>query len=469
LTLIFTYPVNRDGIEKSEQYNVGMGSAHIPLQVTKAKNASNLLTHALKNNRFFDNPIAFWGYLDYDVLGKAKKGIAPKIIGDLIEAYKLAFIADNKDAKNPESKWEHYRGRYLEKLPSDTVLTSKVLIDFVNSLEDNTTATQSITAIKAMLQFHDLEREFGNALNCRKFTGKDKEKRETYVPTDNEIIQVWEKGFSLFCKDGRKKDGKQLHGTKAYQFIFGIMATYGIRAHEFWHIMNWHNPVDISAKEWIRIDSDDSDDATDDEYGLGQVQIESDRIIPAFFDSDNKFPVLVINDDTKTGKRLAMPLSPIGDNWLERFHLKDGLILPDIKEPLKVMKDFRSNGADKISNRLGSGKSATIAWESLKVTKFSSHKLRHAYTHRGRCLGINPWKLAQSQGHTLSTAESVYAKNLASQRTAAMLKDEWERVYQQNKLPQLTKEQAIKISESLKAETIDIDLFASKLLEAIYQ
>jgi len=104
----------------------------------------------------------------------------------------------------------------------------------------------------------------------------------------------------------------------------------------------------------------------------------------------------------------------------------------------------------------------------LNVTKFSSHKLRHAYTHRGRCLGVNPWKLAQSQGHTLSTAESVYAKNLASQRTAAMLKEEWQRVYQQNKLPQLTKEQAVKISESLKAETTDVETAMSKLLEAIY-
>ena len=177
LTLIFTYPVNRDGIQKPEQYNVGMGSAHIPLQVTKAKNASNLLSHVLKINRFSDNPIAFWDYLDYDVLGKAKKGIAPKVIGDLIEAYKLAFIADNKDAKNPESKWNHYRGRFLKHLPSDAVLTSKVLIDFINSLDDNSQATKAITAVKALLQYHDLEREFGNALNCRKFTGKDTEEK----------------------------------------------------------------------------------------------------------------------------------------------------------------------------------------------------------------------------------------------------------------------------------------------------
>jgi integrase len=470
LTLTFTYPVNRDGIQDSVQYSVGMGSAHIPLQVTKAKNASNLITHVLKNNRFSDNPIAFWDYLDYDVLGKAKKGITPKIIGELIDAYKVAFIADNKDAKNPESKWEHSRGRFFKNLPSDAVLTSKVLIDFVNSLDDNVAAIQSIGAIRALLQYHDLEREFGNALNCRKFIGKDTVERETYVPTDEEIIQVWENGFSLFYKDGRKKNGKLLHAAKAYQFVFGIMATYGIRAHEFWHVMNWHNPVDISVKEWVRIDSDDADDSTDDEYGLGRVQLESDRIIPAFFDPSNEFPMLVVGDDTKTGKRLAMPLSPAGDNWIERFHLKDGLILPDIKEPLKSeMNNGAINGSSRIIKQLGAGKTSTIAWESLNVTRFSSHKLRHAYTHRGRCLGVNPWKLAQSQGHTLSTAESVYAKNLASQRTAAMLKDEWQRVYQQNKLPQLTKEQAIKISESLKAETTDIDLLVSKLIEAIYR
>jgi hypothetical protein len=63
LTLTFTYPVNRDGIQDSTQYSIGMGSAHIPWQVTKAKNASNLITHVLKNHRFSDNPIAFCDYL----------------------------------------------------------------------------------------------------------------------------------------------------------------------------------------------------------------------------------------------------------------------------------------------------------------------------------------------------------------------------------------------------------------------
>ena len=49
LTLIFTYPVNRDGIQKPEQYNVGMGSAHIPLQVTKAKNASSVIVYTVSH------------------------------------------------------------------------------------------------------------------------------------------------------------------------------------------------------------------------------------------------------------------------------------------------------------------------------------------------------------------------------------------------------------------------------------
>jgi integrase len=469
LTLTFTYPVNRDGIQDSVQYSVGMGSAHIPLQVTKAKNASNLITHVLKNNRFSDNPIAFWDYLDYDILGKAKKGIAPKVIGELIDAYKLAFIADNKDHEDPKELWQTRRGQYIKKLPIDAVLTSKVLMDFVNSLEDDSQVTKKIAAIKALLQYHNLYSEFSNALNCRKFTGKNTVERETYVPTDDEIIQVWENGFKLIRSDGRKKTLTHIHATKAYQFIFGIMATYGIRAHEFWHIMNWHNPVDISSNEWVKVDSDDSDDANDDEYGLGRVQLGSDRIIPAFFDPNNEFPMLVIGDDTKTGKRLAMPLSPAGDNWIERFHLKDGLILPDIKEPLKLKTNGCSNGASFITGRLGTGHKSTIAWESLKIHPFSSHKLRHAYTHRGRCLGINHWKLAESQGHTVSTADSVYAKNLAGERKAAMLKDEWQRVYQQNKLPQLTKEQAIKIFESLLAETIDAKELGSKLIEAIYR
>jgi integrase len=469
LAISFTYPVTREGFEKPQQYNLGFGSALIPLQLTKAKTASHDLTRALANKSLSANYIDFWEYVDYNILGKPKNTKAPKIIGDLIESYKLAFIANYKNYKNPLAKWYNYRGRYLEKLPDREALTEKILREFMNSLKDNEPSKKAYTAIKALLEYHHLEDEFSSALNCRKFSGKETEKRETYVPTDDEIIEVWSKGFSFFRIDGRKKTYKNIRATKAYQFIFGIMATYGIRAHEFWHIRNWHKPVDISAKEWIEVDSDDADDATDDEYGTGRIQLNSDRIIPAFFDPNNDFPILVIGDDTKTGKRLAMPLSPIGDNWIERFHLKDELILPDIKDPLKLTKSDKSLGAESIIKSLGTGKYSTIAWHNLPgLTKFSSHKLRHAYTHRGRCIGIDPWKLAQSQGHTLTTAESVYAKHLASRQIASMLKEEWKQVHSNLRSQKLTKNEAFKLYESLKAETTDMDLIATKLIDAIY-
>ena len=466
LTLRFSYTVTREGIQNPQQYSIGMGSAYSSMCRNKAFSASRLVTHSLKNSRFCGNPIAFWEWLDYDVLNIAKPGEEKHIIGDLIDEYKKHWIKSNSDKRQPAERYHKLRGCYLDKLPRDLELSGKIIESFLVSLSDNEVAKQTVTAIKDLLAHHRLLDTYLSSVNCRKYTGKDVKERKTYTPNDNQIVKVHESGFPLTKKNGAKKALKSQESTRFYQFVYGIMATYGIRAHEFFHVMNWHQSVDISSGEWVTIASD-GNDATDDEYGSDKLMLGDGRTIPAFFDPANSQPILVIGDETKTGKRLAVPLSPPGDDWIARFNLKDGLPKCGIKEPLALYSTGHSKGAEAIGRYFNPERGGGMRWDLAGVPLFTSHKLRHAYTHRGRSIGFDPWKLAQSQGHTLTTAESVYAKNFHGIRTKEMLLDEMERV-KHRVMPQITYDQALMRLAAIKAKATDVDDICYQLLAEVY-
>lgn len=440
LSLRFSYPVNRQGMQNSKQYSLGVGSALSQGCRNKAYQASRIITHALKNSRFAHNPITFWDYLDYDVLGVSQPGNQSHIIGDLINAFKDHWIKSNGDNPDAEKRYQGLRGYQLNQLPYNAELSSNTLNDFVKSLPDNTYSKQIITAVRDLLGYHQLLDNYKSILDARSFTGKDAKKNSKYTPNDQQILKVFKFGFPLTRKDGEQKRPKDLHATRCYQWTFGIMAVYGIRAHELFHVMNWHDSVDISGDEWVTVDSEKN--STDEEYGESQEQLGEDYTIPAFFDPSNPFPMLVISNETKTGKRLAIPLSPPGENWIEQFHLKDELLLPQITDPTSLGSNGRSKGIYGITKYFNNQTPGGIRWDLVGVPSFTSHKLRHAYTHRGRSIGFDAWKLAQAQGHTLSTAENVYAKHFHGQRTKAMLIDEMRRIQGQS-TKSLTLEQAI--------------------------
>ena len=38
-----------------------------------------------------------------------------------------------------------------------------------------------------------------------------------------------------------------------WQFLYSLLATYGLRVHEAWNIKNWDEPVTLKNGEWIAI------------------------------------------------------------------------------------------------------------------------------------------------------------------------------------------------------------------------
>ena len=197
--------MTREGIQDPQQYSIGMGSAYSQMCRNKAFSASRLTTHALKNSRFSNNPIAFWEWLDVDVLNVSKPGEEKHIVGDLIDRYKKHWIKSNSDKRQPEARYHDLRGRFLDRLPRDVDLSGKVIESFLMSLPDKHILRQSITAIKDLLEYHRLLDSYLSIVDCRKFTGKDAKEHKSYTPNDEQIIKTYESGFPLTRRNGYKK------------------------------------------------------------------------------------------------------------------------------------------------------------------------------------------------------------------------------------------------------------------------
>lgn len=298
-------------------------------------------------------------------------------------------------------------------LPQDRHFHKEAIEATLKQIADNQTGKKKVEALNRLLEFAGIYEYKALLTRKREQAIAGIVSMPKYVPTDEEIVETYSEGYRLSRRDGGNKSPMQLESTLRQRWLFGILATYGIRIHEAWMVMNWTNSVEISAGEFIEIDSDTGDE----EYAIDTTRSHHDRTIPAFFSPGNDQPLLVIKGG-KTGKRIAMPLSPKGEDWVSSFGLREPgrAYLPNVEEPMKLFKAGDSSQY-KCSQVVCGYFWRSIRWDLLPFPRFTAHKLRHAYTHRGRLMGINHQTLALSQGHLPSTADMVYARHFAEERT----------------------------------------------------
>lgn len=350
-------------------------------------------------------------------------------------------------------------------LPQDRPFTKAAIETALKQFPDNQIGRNKVDTLNRLLNFVGIYEYKALTARKREQATAGIQGRDTYVPTDDEIVETYCEGYSLVKRDGKRKGGFEVEGTLRQRWLFGLLATYGIRIHEAWMVMNWTNSIEIKAGEFIEID----EDVGGEEYAIGSTQTRQRKIIPAFFAPNNEQPLLVIRGG-KTGKRIAMPLSPKDQDWVDLFDLRNhaDAYLPNYKDPLKLV-----NIGNGCSEYQGTDLTClyfrrSIRWDLLSSSRFTAHKLRHAFTHRGRLMGINHSVLALSQGHTEETASGVYAKHFADDRTleAIQLAQEEMANHQNTLLPPI--EVAIARASYLAGSDPDKQEFASRLLGFMY-
>jgi integrase len=159
------------------------------------------------------------------------------------------------------------------------------------------------------------------------------------LPGDEEIIAIWET-------------------MGVWKWVYGMMATYGLRPHETFK-------VDLRK--------------------------------------ENSQLIATVKNDTKTGSRIVLPLH---NSWTDLFSLET-IVYPNI------ILDGRDNR--RLSERI------SLRFREKRVPH-SPKALRHAYSCRGARLGIGPDVMARLMGHSISVHCSTYQNAISLAQYQEILK-----------------------------------------------
>lgn len=175
------------------------------------------------------------------------------LIGEVLEQFETDYWNNRKRTSQSETTWETDYLKVFNKLPKDAPLTSEILKEVILTTEpDSRQRKRVFEKLVSLAKFAGIEVNFSEKL---KGSYSPKSVAPRFLPTD-EIIQ-------------KTRDGIQ---NEAWCWVFGAIATWGLRPHEAFHL-------DLA-----------------------------------------KFPVAQVLSQTKTGERLVYPLYP---EWAEAWKLDD--------------------------------------------------------------------------------------------------------------------------------------------------
>ncbi len=463
-----------------------------------------------------DKVVEFWQWADIELRGKSDVVLGEKSppFTDVVK-----WLRESKKGIEEGSFNTNYSS--LLRVPAEATLKEAILklpeiMAHENGKNTRLNALSAWKAISELPQLVDSESSREILRILKKFPkikeSKSGYERNTYVPNTADILRTYELGCNpvRYLKGAachRIRNGKEETFTVKkpksydlglrYKWAFLVLATYGSRIHELSHVANWTIPVTLKAGDWVSLSNGDklgADDEGKDDTLADFEQLASDQIIPAWNDTaiPNEARVLAIKADTKTGFRLAVPLSPVGQDWvqmlLDSIHGElhsDWGGCPVRENGLNLSKDGNCNlFTDRMVSYISTGATPEntavakneqrILWEEVfganwPKYKFSAHKLRHAWNHRAHAQGLPVSLIAQSLGHRIATNLSTYFKNKPDEAEMAIMQNaasDLIAAIKKEQSPKLSLDSAVAVASSLMDENGMVE--ATKLIAAIY-
>ncbi len=302
----------------------------------EAKKAIELIDFQLKKNQF-----CWSNWIKEKTISSIKNNKLG--VGNEIERFKKHFFSDTSKSKSPsgmistwQSAYKPYMNRLIEVSNKNRLkLSEDLLLKILLSYKENSRSRQQCgIALGALARHLNLELpenwkqlQSGYGINESKF-------RE--LPSDEEIV----KSFKLIP-------------NPKWRFVFGLMATYGLRNHEVFF-------SDLSC-----------------------LRKNGDKILRVF-------------PNTKTGEHQVWPFHP---EWVGLFELErmadTSDSLPDIKTDLK----------DTTLQHIG--RRVSEQFRRYKIS-FTPYDLRHAWAVRTILIGLPNTVAAKMMGHSVSIHTKTY-------------------------------------------------------------
>ncbi|BAY82080.1 hypothetical protein NIES267_15580 [Calothrix parasitica NIES-267] len=343
-----TFPCKQGDIGKNnssnKQYTISLGFAAndvgLKAAVAKARELDLLLMTGLFQ----------W---TSELLGKkAQKLITDrdespvKTIAELIEDYQQDFWKTHEKNRQGIKTWESHYLRHLKKLPQNQPLTKDALESALKGTRPfSNSRFYLVWQLRKFCQFC----EFDGTKIIDSYATPLPQPSLRKIPTDEEVV----KGFSTIGEALSSRASKEVTQPEQWQWLYGMLATYGLRPHELF-------AIDLEA----------------------------------FTDKNNKFHLVYLNpsltEGTKTGER-SCGIPPLYPHWIELFDLKN------IKFP-------QAGGS--LSNKTAL---IHIKFRNIGIG-FKPYDLRHAFAIRGHRLQVPIKTMADYMGHTVQEHTKTYQR-----------------------------------------------------------
>ena len=302
----------------------------------EAKKAIELIDFQLKKSQFS------WHNWIKEKNISAKKSNKLNIV-DEIESFKKLFFSDTSKSKSAAgmiSTWQSAYKPYMNRLigmsnKSSLKLSEGLLLEILLTYKENSRSRQQCgIALSALARHLNLELpenwkrlQSGYGINESNF-------RE--LPSDEEIINSF-----------------KLIPNPKWRFVFGLMATYGLRNHEVFF-------SDLSC-----------------------LKKDGDKILRVF-------------PNTKTGEHQVWPFHP---EWVGLFELDKSIETSDLLPSIKT--DLKHTTLQHIGRRVSE------QFKRYKIS-FTPYDLRHAWAVRTILIGLQNTVAAKMMGHSVSIHTKTY-------------------------------------------------------------
>lgn len=249
-----------------------------------------------------------------------------RTVADWINAFEKNYFTRRERNPKSETTWAKDYVVPLKKLPQEVPLTSEVLIKAAESVPPDTRARQrAVNAYSAIAKFIQLDVD----LKPLRGTYSPKAVNPRDLPSDALILEWVEK-----------------IPDPEWRTFYCLVATYGFRNHECWHL-------------------------------------DLDRL--------RHDPIAVIQGG-KTGARLALP---VPKSWWSRWFENQTITLPNLT--VQKNSDYGNRSAqyfNRLKKRIG--------------FPFTIYTLRHAHSARMALAGVDLAFASKSQGHSAKVHEQIY-------------------------------------------------------------
>jgi integrase len=313
---------------RPHQQRLSLGIVATAQGLKKIEQEAKIIAGQLAENSF--------SWKQYLVAGAGKKLSQLNLAGQ-IKAFETDFFEHpDRQAKPAASKstWNSAYSPYLRKLATignthSNLTLVEAIYQTVNDIDSHSRSRQlSCTALTAFAKFLELDLPYDLAQLTGSYSPTKTQARQ--LPTDEEILEHWHK-----------------IPNPTWQFVYGIMATYGLRNHEVF-------------------------------FSDYQTLTRGE-------------PTIQVLATTKTGSHEVWPFHP---EWIETFDLCN-IQLPSIAT------DLTKTTLQKVGQRV------TAQFRRYGIP-FSPYDLRHAWAVRTILVGLPDTVSAKMMGHSVAMHTRTY-------------------------------------------------------------